>query len=166
MNENKNGLKVLVQKVGTALSGMVMPNIGAFIAWGLITALFIPTGWAPNAQLAALVAPMIFFLLPLLISYSAGKNVHDERGGVVAAIATMGVIVGTVTITEKGLGGTPMFLGAMVMGPIAAYLMKKFDKVVQPKIKTGLEMLVNNFSAGILGFIFSNFGLFWNWASC
>ena len=96
MNENKNGLKVLVQKVGTALSGMVMPNIGAFIAWGLITALFIPTGWAPNAQLAALVNPMIFFLLPLLISYSAGKNVHDERGGVVAAIATMGVIVGTV----------------------------------------------------------------------
>ena len=160
MNENKNGLKVLVQKVGTALSGMVMPNIGAFIAWGLITALFIPTGWAPNAQLAALVAPMIFFLLPLLISYSAGKNVHDERGGVVAAIATMGVIVGTVTITEKGLGGTPMFLGAMVMGPIAAYLMKKFDKAVQPKIKTGLEMLVNNFSAGILGFILAILGYF------
>ena len=160
MNENKNGLKVLVQKVGTALSGMVMPNIGAFIAWGLITALFIPTGWAPNAQLAALVSPMIFFLLPLLISYSAGKNVHDERGGVVAAIATMGVIVGTVTITEKGLGGTPMFLGAMVMGPIAAYLMKKFDKAVQPKIKTGLEMLVNNFSAGILGFILAILGYF------
>ena len=164
MNENKNGLKVLVQKVGTALSGMVMPNIGAFIAWGLITALFIPTGWAPNAKLAALVSPMIFFLLPLLISYSAGKNVHDERGGVVAAIATMGVIVGTVTITEKGLGGTPMFLGAMVMGPIAAhlaaYLMKKFDKAVQPKIKTGLEMLVNNFSLGILGFILSVIGYY------
>lgn len=160
MSENKSSLKVLVQKVGTALSSMVMPNIGAFIAWGLITALFIPTGWMPNAKLAALVAPMIFFLLPLLISYSAGKNVHDERGGVVAAIATMGVIVGTVTITEKGLGGTPMFLGAMVMGPIAAHLMKKFDKVVQPKIKTGLEMLVNNFSAGILGFILAILGFF------
>ena len=103
---------------------------------------------------------MIFFLLPLLISYSAGKNVHDERGGVVAAIATMGVIVGTVTITEKCLGGTPMFLGAMVMGPIAAHLMKKFDKAVQPKIKTGLEMLVNNFSAGILGFILAILGFF------
>ena len=160
MSENKSSLKVLVQKVGTALSSMVMPNIGAFIAWGLITALFIPTGWMPNAKLAALVSPMIFFLLPLLISYSAGKNVHDERGGVVAAIATMGVIVGTVTITEKGLGGTPMFLGAMVMGPIAAHLMKKFDKAVQPKIKTGLEMLVNNFSAGILGFILAILGFF------
>lgn len=161
MSENKSGLKVLVQKVGTALSGMVMPNIGAFIAWGIITAFFIEKGFTPNAQLAGLVGPMIFFLLPLLIAYSAGKNIHEERGGVIAAIATMGVIVGTTTFsTEKGIVGTPMFLGAMVMGPIAAYLMKKFDKAVQPKIKTGLEMLVNNFSLGILGFILSVSGYY------
>ncbi|MGX7111938.1 PTS mannitol transporter subunit IICB [Gemella cuniculi] len=160
MSENKNGLKVLVQKMGTALSGMVMPNIGAFIAWGLITAFFIETGWTPNAELAKLVNPMVFFLLPLLIAYSAGKNIYEERGGVIATIATMGVIVGTVTIDGKGLSGTPMFLGAMVMGPIAAYLMKRFDKVVQPKIKTGLEMLVNNFSLGILGFILSIIGYY------
>lgn len=161
MSENKSGLKVLVQKVGTALSGMVMPNIGAFIAWGIITAFFIEKGFTPNAQLAGLVGPMIFFLLPLLIAYSAGKNIHEERGGVIAAIATMGVIVGTTTFsTEKGIVGTPMFLGAMVMGPIAAYLMKKFDKAVQPKIKTGLEMLVNNFSLGILGFILSVIGYY------
>lgn len=160
MNENKTGIKVIVQKVGTALSSMVMPNIGAFIAWGLITAFFIPTGWTPNADLAKLVNPMVFFLLPLLIAYSAGKNVHEERGGVIATIATMGVIVGTTTFTEAGIGGTPMFLGAMVMGPIAAYLMKQFDKAVQPKIRTGLEMLVNNFSLGILGFILSIIGYF------
>ena len=80
-----------------------MPNIGAFIAWGIITAFFIEKGFTPNAQLAALVGPMIFFLLPLLIAYSAGKNIHEERGGVIAAIATMGVIVGTTTFsTEKG----------------------------------------------------------------
>ena len=89
MSENKSGLKVLVQKVGTALSGMVMPNIGAFIAWGIITAFFIEKGFTPNAQLATLVGPMIFFLLPLLIAYSAGKNIHEERGGVIAAIATI-----------------------------------------------------------------------------
>ena len=161
MSENKSGLKVLVQKVGTALSSMVMPNIGAFIAWGIITAFFIEKGFTPNAQLASLVGPMIFFLLPLLIAYSAGKNIHEERGGVIAAIATMGVIVGTTTFsTEKGIVGTPMFLGAMVMGPIAAYLMKKFDKAVQPKIKTGLEMLVNNFSVGILGFILAVIGYY------
>jgi PTS system mannitol-specific IIC component len=122
---------------------MVMPNIGAFIAWGLITAMFIPTGWVPNEPLSeAIVGPMITFLLPLLIAYSGGRLVHDRRGGVIGAIAVMGVIVGT---------DVPQFLGAMIMGPLAAYVLKQFDGWVEPKIKTGFEMLVNNFSQGILG---------------
>lgn len=152
MNKNKNSAKVLVQKLGTSLSGMVMPNIGAFIAWGLITALFIPTGWTPNAELAKLVGPMIQYLLPLLIAYTAGYNIHSQRGGVTAAIATMGVIIGA--------GDTPMFLGAMIMGPIAAVLMKKFDNYVQPKIPTGFEMLINNFSLGFMGFFLSIGGFY------
>lgn len=147
MSNNNNSAKVLVQKVGTALSSMVMPNIGAFIAWGFITALFIPTGWTPNESLAALVGPMITYLLPLLIAYTAGYNIHGQRGGVTAAIATTGVIIGA--------AGTPMFLGAMIMGPIAAVLMKKFDNAVQPKIPTGFEMLINNFSLGFMGFFLS-----------
>ncbi|MBU0279158.1 PTS mannitol transporter subunit IICB [Gemella sp. zg-1178] len=151
MSNKNNSLKVFVQKIGTALSGMVMPNIGAFIAWGLITALFIKTGWVPNENLAKLVDPMIIYLLPLLIAYTAGYNIHKQRGGVVAAISTMGVIVGT---------GSIMFLGAMLMGPLAAWLMKKFDDAVQPKIKTGFEMLVNNFSAGFLGFFLSIAGYY------
>lgn len=146
MSNNSNSVKVFVQKIGTALSSMVMPNIGAFIAWGLITALFIKTGWMPNENLSKLVDPMIIYLLPLLIAYTAGYNIHKQRGGVVAAIATMGVIVGT---------GSVMFLGAMIMGPLAAWLMKKFDDAVQPKIRTGFEMLVNNFSAGFMGFFLS-----------
>jgi PTS system mannitol-specific IIC component len=122
---------------------MVMPNIGAFIAWGLITALFIPTGWVPNEPLSeAIVGPMITFLLPLLIAFSGGNLVHGRRGGVIGAIAVMGVIVGT---------DVPQFLGAMIMGPLAAYVLKLFDGWVEPKIKTGFEMLVNNFSQGILG---------------
>ncbi|MFB6469294.1 PTS mannitol transporter subunit IICB [Cytobacillus sp. Hz8] len=140
--ENKSGFKVKVQKFGSFLSGMVMPNIGAFIAWGLITALFIPTGWIPNKDLATLVDPMIKFLLPLLIGFTGGRMVYDIRGGVVGAIATMGVIVGT---------DIPMFLGAMIMGPIGGVVIKGFDKLVHGKIKAGFEMLVNNFSAGILG---------------
>ena len=36
-----NNARVAVQKFGTFLSGMIMPNIPAFIAWGFITALFI-----------------------------------------------------------------------------------------------------------------------------
>lgn len=54
-----------------------MPNIGAFIAWGLITALFIPAGWFPNESLAVLVDPMVKYLLPLLIGYTGGKLIYD-----------------------------------------------------------------------------------------
>ncbi|XXM72213.1 PTS mannitol transporter subunit IICBA [Lysinibacillus sphaericus] len=136
-------VKVKIQKFGNFLSSMVLPNIGAFIAWGLITALFIPTGFFPNESLAKLVGPMVTYLLPLLIGYTGGKLVHDQRGGVVGAIATMGVIVGA--------PDTPMFLGAMIMGPLGGYFIKKFDSAIEGKIRAGFEMLVNNFSAGILG---------------
>ncbi|WGV59849.1 PTS mannitol transporter subunit IICBA [Brevibacillus brevis] len=136
------GIRVSVQKFGRFLSAMVMPNIGAFIAWGLITALFIPTGWRPNEDLAKLVGPMITYLLPLLIGYTGGKMVHDVRGGVVGAIATMGVVVGA---------DIPMFLGAMIMGPLGGWVIKKVDQLLEGKIRSGFEMLVNNFSAGIVG---------------
>lgn len=132
------------QKFGRTLSGMVMPNIGAFIAWGIITALFIPTGWLPNAYLAELVGPMVNYLLPLLIGYTGGKAVAGTRGGVLGAIATSGVIVGA---------GIPMFIGAMIMGPLGGYIIKKFDNMFSHKIPSGFEMLVNNFSAGIIGAI-------------
>ncbi|MGI8351186.1 PTS mannitol transporter subunit IICB [Niallia circulans] len=148
-DENKNGFRVKIQRFGSHLSGMIMPNIGAFIAWGLITALFIPTGWRPNAELAQLVDPMIKYLLPLLIGYTGGKMVYAERGGVVGAIASMGVIVGA---------DIPMFLGAMVMGPLGGFLIKKVDDLFRGKIKAGFEMLVNNFSAGILGAIIAIIG--------
>ncbi|MFC4858089.1 PTS mannitol transporter subunit IICB [Actinophytocola glycyrrhizae] len=141
-NLQGNGIRARVQRFGGYLAGMIMPNIGAFIAWGLITALFIPTGWLPNATLAELVGPTITFLLPILIGYTGGRMVHGQRGAVVAAIATMGVIVGA---------DVPMFLGAMIIGPLAALLMKWFDRAIEGRIKTGFEMLVNNFSAGILG---------------
>ncbi|APH03618.1 PTS mannitol transporter subunit IICBA [Bacillus weihaiensis] len=141
----QSNIKVKVQKFGNFLSSMVLPNIGAFIAWGLITALFIPTGFFPNESLANLVGPMVTYLLPLLIGYTGGKLVNDQRGGVVGAIATMGVIVGA--------PDTPMFLGAMVAGPLGGYVIKKFDQLVEGRIRSGFEMLVNNFSAGILGAI-------------
>lgn len=143
-NENNKGFRVKIQRFGSHLSGMVMPNIGAFIAWGIITALFIPSGYFPNENFAQLVDPMIKYLLPLLIGYTGGKMVYDVRGGVVGAIATMGVIVGS---------DIPMFLGAMVMGPLGGYLIKKVDDLFRGKVKAGFEMLVNNFSAGILGAI-------------
>lgn len=135
-------MKEKIQVFGRFFSGMVMPNIGAFIAWGLITALFIPVGWLPNESFAALVDPMAKMLLPLLIAYTGGKVVAGHRGGVIGALATMGLIVGS---------SVPMFLGAMLMGPFSGWIIKKFDKLLEGKIKAGFEMLVNNFSLGIIG---------------
>ncbi len=150
---NKNlegpGIRARVQKFGGYLAGMIMPNIGAFIAWGLITMLFIPTGWIPNATLAALVSPIITYLLPVLIGYTGGRMVHGQRGAVIGAIATMGVVVGA---------DVPMFLGAMIIGPLAAYLLKLLDKAIEGKVKTGFEMLIDNFSLGILGMIMALLG--------
>ncbi|MDU4094589.1 MAG: PTS mannitol transporter subunit IICBA [Pantoea sp.] len=139
-----SSVKVKVQSFGRFLSNMVMPNIGAFIAWGIITALFIPTGWMPNETLAKLVGPMITYLLPLLIGYTGGRLVGGDRGGVVGAITTMGVIVGA---------DMPMFLGSMIAGPLGGWAIKTFDRAVDGKIKSGFEMLVNNFSAGIIGML-------------
>lgn len=141
--EQKSSLKVKVQKLGTALSNMVMPNIGAFIAWGVLTALFIPTGWLPNAEFAKAVGPAITYLLPLLIGYTGGYVIHGQRGAVVGAIATFGAVAGS---------EVPMFIGAMAMGPLGGWAIKKFDQAFQEKIRPGFEMLVNNFSAGLIGF--------------
>lgn len=140
-----------VQKFGRYLSNMVQPNISAFIAWGLITAFFIPTGWFPNETLNGLVSPILTYLLPILIAYSGGNMVYGHRGGVVGSIMAAGVIVGS---------NIPMFLGAMITGPLGAFLIKKVDEVINPKIPTGFEMLVNNFSAGILGMILAIISLF------
>lgn len=135
-------MKEQVQKFGRFLSGMVMPNIGAFIAWGIITALFIADGWLPNEQFATLVDPMLKYLLPLLIGYTGGKMIGGQRGAVVGAIATIGVIVGA---------DIPMFIGAMIAGPLGGLAIKWFDKAMEGHIPAGFEMLINNFSAGIIG---------------
>lgn len=142
-------MKENVQRFGRFLSGMVMPNIAVFIAWGFITALFIPTGWRPNETLAQMVAPMQRFLLPTLIAYTGGKMVYDVRGGVVGAAAAIGILAGT---------EDPMFIGAMIAGPLGGWLMKKVDGLFAGKIPAGFEMLVNNFSAGILGALLAVFG--------
>jgi mannitol PTS system EIICBA or EIICB component len=164
------GARVGVQRFGTFVSGMILPNIAAFIAWGLITSLFIQTGWLPLLGISpewvqqlggwsadpevsntGLVGPMIIYLLPLLIANTGGRMVYGVRGGVIATIATMGVIVGA---------GIPMFLGAMIMGPAAAWIMKQVDKIWAGKVRAGFEMLVDNFSGGIVGMLLAIVGFF------
>lgn len=133
-----------LQQFGGFMAGMVIPNIGAILAWGLITAFFIPTGWIPNEKFAELVGPMIVYLLPLLIGYTGGKMVHDVRGGVVGAAATMGVVVGA---------DIPMILGAMIMGPLGGWAIKKIDDAWGEKVPVGFEMLFNTFSVAIMSVI-------------
>lgn len=148
--EENKGIGRKVQAFGSFLSSMIMPNIGAFIAWGFIAAIFIDGGWWPNKDLSQLAGPMITYLIPLLIAYSGGRLIHEMRGGIIAAVATIGVIV--------ALPDTPMLLGAMIMGPLVGWLMKKTDEFIQPRTPQGFEMLFNNFSAGILGFIMTIIG--------
>ncbi|WP_137844366.1 PTS mannitol transporter subunit IICB [Microbacterium sp. 2FI] len=161
--------RVGVQRFGTYLSGMIMPNIPALIAWGIFTAFFIGVGWTPNADLATIVGPFIHYLLPLLIAYTGGSIVYGIRGGVVASIATMGAIAGSDLLianvnatlpADDQLGEVHMFIGAMIMAPLAAYTMKWLDSLWEGKIKAGFEMLVNMFSAGIWGFVMAVVGFY------
>lgn len=147
----KNG----VQKFGKFLSSMVMPNIGAFIAWGLITALFIADGWLPNEGLASIQPYMLTYLLPILIAATGGALIGGDRGRVMGAIAIMGCIAGV-----GGTEGEPMLMGAMVIGPFAGWVIKKFDELMDGHMPTGFEMLINNFSVGILGMIVAIIGYF------
>ena len=148
-------MKSGVQRFGKFLSAMVMPNIGAFIAWGFITALFIPDGWLPNEQLASIQPYMLTYLLPALIAFTGGKMVGGDRGGVMGAIAVMGTIAGV-----GGTEGQPMLMGAMVMGPFAGWIIKKFDRFMENRMPAGFEMLINNFSVGIIGMLVAIFGYY------
>ena len=148
-------MKNALQRFGKFLSAMVMPNIGAFIAWGFITALFIPDGWLPNEQLASIQPYMLTYLLPILIAYTGGKMVGGARGGVIGAIAVVGCIAGV-----GGTDGQPMLMGAMVMGPFAGWIIKKFDQFMETRMPAGFEMLINNFSVGIIGMLIAIFGYY------
>ncbi|MDD3185210.1 MAG: PTS transporter subunit EIIC [Anaerostipes sp.] len=141
--ETKTTFSQKLQKFGSILAGMVIPNIGAFIGFGLITALFLETGWIPNAKLAALISPILNFLLPVLIGHTGGKMFGGDRGAVMGAFVTIGAIV--------AVDGTPMFLAAMILGPLSGFVIKKFDQAIDGKIPGGFEMIVNNFSIGIIG---------------
>lgn len=176
----RGSARVHVQKFGTFLSNMIMPNIPALIAWGLLTALFIDVGWLPNADLATMVGPVIHYLLPILIAVTGGRMVHGDRGAVVAGFAVMGAIAGSDLLIANfnadaladwlaagnaeedfsSLGQVHMFIGAMIMGPLSAWVMKKLDALWDGKVRAGFEMLVNMFSAGIVAFVMAIFG-FW-----
>ncbi len=140
----KISARARVQAFGGFLTNMVLPNIGAFIAWGILTALFIPTGWFPNEKFATMVGPVITYVLPILLAYTGGRMVAGQRGAVMGTLGAIGMIVGS---------DIPMFLGAMIVGPLGGFIIREFDKLLDGKIPTGFEMVINNFSLGIIGFL-------------
>ena len=144
-------MKNFAQKFGKFLSGMVMPNIGAFIAWGFITALFIPDGWIPNEGLASIHPPILTYLLPILIAAQGGRMVGGDRGRVMGAIAIVGCIAGS---------DNTMLMAAMAIGPLAGLVIKKFDEAMDGHMPAGFEMLINNFSVGIFGMIMAIIGYY------
>jgi PTS system mannitol-specific IIC component len=180
------GVKARVQRFGGFLAGMVMPNLGAFIAFGLITALFIPTGWINTiagttenplpitTQIGSIVGPLINILIPILIGYTGGRMVHGTRGAVVGAVATVGAMIAPVALqlVPISLNGAETaapasiadiganILGAFVLGPLTALVLKLWDNAISGKIKGGFEMLVDNFSAGIIGGVFAVIGIY------
>ncbi|MBC7590803.1 MAG: PTS mannitol transporter subunit IICB [Salinibacterium sp.] len=182
-----NGVRARIQRGGAFLSGMVMPNLGAFIAFGLITALFIPTGWINTIagrtedplpitiQIASVVGPLIVILIPILIGYTGGKMIHGTRGAVVGAVATIGAMLAPVALqlAAPGLNGAeaaappanisevgPAILAALILGPVAALALKAWDRFIDGKVKGGFEMLIDNFSAGIIGGVFAIIGIY------
>lgn len=144
--KEKKNFREKVQKMGSFLSEMIMPNIGAFVAWGLISAIFVENGWYPNATLAEMMGPLLRWLIPILVAYTAGYNIYSKNGGVVASIASMGAIMSS---------ESPMFMAVMVIAPITAFIYKKIDMSIEGKIKPGFEMLVNTSIMGILGAVIS-----------
>lgn len=156
-------MKNAIQKMGKVLSGMVMPNIGAFIAWGFLTAIFLsPGGWFPNENIVSIQPFMLHFLIPVLIAYTGGKMMGGDRGGVMGAISIMGCVAGVATYDTGGgiIVGQPMLMGAMIMGPVAGILIKKFDEAMDGHMPAGFEMLINNFSVGIFGMILAIIGYY------
>lgn len=139
-----------LSRFGKFLSGMVMPNIGAFIAWGFLTALFIETGWLPNEGFASIASPMLSYLIPVLIAAQGGYLTGGDRGRITGAIAVIGCIAGA--------PDTTMLMGAMVMGPFAGWVIKMFDRFMEDKTPAGFEMLIDNFSVGLIGMFLSMLG--------
>lgn len=128
---------------------MIMPNIGALIAFGFLAAFFNSSGWIPHEGFATIFSAILVYLIPILIASTGGKLIGGERGSIVAAIAVMGAIMSDT--------GTTMLMAAMIIGPLGGFCIRKFDEIMDGHMPAGFEMLINNFSAGIMGMLLAMF---------
>ena len=142
----KNG----VQRFGKFLSAMIMPNIGALIAFGFLAAFFNGSGWIPHEGFATIFSAILVYLIPILIASTGGKLIGGERGSIVSTIAVVGAIMSDTDTT--------MLMAAMIIGPLGGLCIKKFDDAMEGHMPAGFEMLINNFSVGIIGMLLAMIG--------
>ena len=140
-------MKNSVQRFGKFLSAMIMPNIGALIAFGFLAAFFNASGWIPHEGFATIFSAILMYLIPILIALTGGRLIGGERGSIVGAIAVVGAIVSD--------ADTTMLMAAMIIGPLSGFSIKKFDQAMEGHMPAGFEMLINNFSVGIIGMLLS-----------
>lgn len=124
-----------------------MPNIGALIAFGFLAAFFNASGWIPHEGFATIFSAILMYLIPILIASTGGRLIGGERGGIVGAIAVIGAIVSD--------ADTTMLMAAMIIGPLSGFVIRKFDEAMEGHMPAGFEMLINNFSVGIIGMLLS-----------
>lgn len=138
-------MKNSVQRFGKFLSAMIMPNIGALIAFGFLAAFFNGSGWIPHEGFATIFSAILVYLIPILIASTGGRLIGGERGSIIGAIAVVGAIMSD--------PDTTMLMAAMIIGPLSGFCIKKFDQVMEGHMPAGFEMLIKNFSVGIIGML-------------
>ena len=131
-----------LRKIGNRLSQMMMPHLSIFIAWGFINVVASLQFKELHLLLDGLEQALISYLLPLLIGYTGGKQVEESRGGTIAGIATIGMIIGT---------NSPQIIGAMIIGPLSVWSYVFIKKYWLDRLKDGYEMVANNILAGLVG---------------
>ncbi|MFB8538316.1 PTS transporter subunit EIIC [Enterococcus thailandicus] len=119
-----------------------MPNLSIFIAWGFLSFLTPYFSGELAQRLNEVSEWMLHLLLPILIGYLGGKITGNQRGAIVGAIATLGIIVGSTA---------PQIVGAMIMGTLAGKVYDFFENKVKEQFTIGYEMLIHNLLVGIIG---------------
>lgn len=145
------------------------------ILLGIKTALYPPGSLPPDVDISAEFSKRVFFMdqiigfgigsaIPLMIGFMGGRQIYGQKGAIIGVIATIGVMMGAfnplfndtmVAITgDVALLDSPppaMILGAMITGPLAALIFKHIEKLWIERMPSGFEMLINNFSIGLIG---------------
>lgn len=135
-----------LQKFTKIYSRSIRKNIGIFIFTGLLGGLFAPQGWLPDENMYAISLLISGIVLPAFLAYSVAELLSDNDGGVIAVLASAGIIVADVNV------GIP---GALLMGIFCGILWKYLLMPLNTKVKAGFEFLCKNLAVAFSGLVLS-----------